>query len=130
MTRKSKRELERDLSELESDATADGDGVLIYYTDRSFETREDAPRPELTIPDTMMDGYETATPDVLPEEHAAPILFITKATVDTWEHDAGDSPVPVSELWDALSDEQRREEYRTRKENDDPIPPLLEDYAR
>lgn len=131
MTRKSKRELEREVSALD-DAAGDGDGVGLYIFEREnhFESRTDAPRPDLLVPDDVRGGYQSTTPEyVTPDGYTGGMLFVSPSVIETWPGESGDDAIPVPELWDGLTDEQLREEYRRRKENDDPIPPLLEEHA-
>jgi hypothetical protein len=125
----SKRGLKRDVEQLSEERDSGGGvGLYLFTTANNFESRSDAPRPELTVPDDVRDGYTTAVPNVVPDKFERPILFLTDAVVGTWDGDAGDSSIPVSELWDNLTDEQLREERRRREKNDDPIPALLKDY--
>lgn len=130
MPRKSKREIERDLQTLDDTDDAAEVGIYVFERENHVETRTDAARPDLTIPDDVRGGYETATPTyVTPEEYPGPILFVTPSVVETWPERTGDDAVPIPELWDSLTGEQLREERRRREANDDPIPPVLEDYA-
>lgn len=140
MTRKSKRELERELEDLKP-SDDDGKGPLVFvithveHKEGRWPDIEDSPHPELTIkpfPERKSKSLKIAKPNLIPEPWCNErTLFITTCeNADKYhlEPDTDDNgTAPACELWDALSEEQLREEKRIREENDDPIPDILAD---
>lgn len=137
MTRKSKREIERDVADLKPQD--DGTGPIVFhlthvtYTGKQWPDMSDSPHPELTVrprPEQSPQTLKIAVPKLLPREHLGEdILFITTCeNGGRYCPNGDDSGVHACDLWGALDDEDRREEYRVRKEQDDPIPPILDDY--
>jgi hypothetical protein len=125
----SKRDLKRDVEQLSEETTSGGCGLQILFGVKDgYETREEAPRPDLLVPDDARGGYTTTAPKIIPDKFETPIMIVTKAVTGTWPGDVDDSSIPVSALWDNLTDEQLREERRRRKENDEPVPPVLHHY--
>jgi hypothetical protein len=97
--------------------------------------RGETPHSELTVeawPDKETpDGDKIATPNVWPEAFAGEtVCFVTTCKKAGKHHPAENETVgpKACELWDGLSEEELRREYEIRKVNDDPIPPLLEEY--
>lgn len=139
MTRKSKRELERDLDDLEPDHDDDMVPVVFSFTSFGSSDLADSPHPELTVetwPDSdRHDNLSIALPNLWPERYAGePSVLVESCKNDiteTWPEDPeeSDNRVLACELWDALTDEDLREEYRIREENGEQIPPILEEYA-
>lgn len=123
----SKRDLKREVDGLREENPSDDVGMYVFERENHFESRSEAPRPELVVPNER-GGYKTAAPAyVSSEEHSGPILFVTPTVVETWAGETSDDAVSLSELWDSLTDEQLREERRRREANDDALPPLLEE---
>lgn len=127
----SKRNLKRDVEQLSEESVTSDAGLYVCTLTQSYDTREEAPRPELLVPATHGDGYKTATPNVHPDEFPSRILFLSQAVVDTWEYneDEDGTTVPVSALWDSLSEAQLRKERQIREKEGETIPALLEAYA-
>lgn len=131
MARKSKRELERELADLETADGGDHEPMIINLTSVVGES----PHPDLTVqpwPEKRPRSRRIATPNLLPDEYLTERVLSVHNCENVDKHRAdpdGDGAVYGCELWDALSDDARGEEYRTRKANDEPIPNLLEDYA-
>ena len=126
----SKRNLKRDLHTLREEAVTADPSLSVVTYGRDYETRVEAPRPELTVPNNR-GGFETATPAyVSAVERSGPVLTVGKTITETWNGDYSDSLLPASTLWDRLTEAQLQEERRRRQANDDPLPPLLEvEYA-
>jgi len=100
--------------------------LCIFLGGRSYETVDAAPRPELVVPDVERGGYRTATPNALPDAYDRPILFLTDAVVETWDKEHREGTVPVSEVWDSMTDEDLQAEYEYRTQHGEPVPEYLE----
>lgn len=141
MTRKSKRELEREVKNLESDDTADAPLVFGMTTlgPPGEADREDSPHPELTVeqwPDSPRhDTLGIAIPNLIPYPYAEESMLFVESCgnriTETWPDDPEDTDTRVRacDLWDALTEEDLGREYKLRIENDEPVPPVLERYA-
>lgn len=135
MSRKSVREIERDLEKLEPAAEDNGGGTVIQMG-KSLPDLSESPHPELTVrpyPQTRPDMFQIASPNVWPSaiERDA-ITFVDVCTSDvteTWPGDSGNDLPRACELWDAMTDEELRAEYEYRSEQGEPIPEVLEPYA-
>lgn len=114
LTRRSKRELAREVDDLQPDDDAEEVGLVIKYTTASDST----PHPELTVhPDP--ETRTIATPSIIPEQYRDTILFVGSCDPD------GDAGIPACELWEELTDEQLTKEYRRRRIENAPIPEYL-----
>jgi hypothetical protein len=142
MPRKSKREIERDLETLDADEEDAGPLIIKLTSFTNLENpppvnRSDSPHPELTVeafPESdRHDELHIAVPNLWPEEYLGEsMVFVYSCPpgiTDTWPDDTLEDAVLACDLWDGLSDEDLREEYRIRNANADPIPPLLEEYV-
>ncbi len=95
--------------------------------------REDSPHPELTVqpwPEQRPKSFSIAVPKVIPEPWCnEPMLFVHNCeNADRYlfeENKEERNTVAACELWDALSEEQLREDKAIRKEEGDQIPPRL-----
>lgn len=135
MTRKTKRQIERDIDDLDDDDDRSEPPLIFTMT---HVMGDDTPHPELTVeswPDSdRHDTKSIAVPNRYPPEYLEkPVLLVESCSnrvTDTWDGEPEDDDIRVRActLWDALSEEDLKEEKRLREENDDPIPPLLEDY--
>lgn len=126
MTRKSKREIERELDKFDR-GSDDEIGIILNLTWSGFDL-EESPHPELTVqqwPDERPDSYSIAVPNVMPDAHTPDGGVLTVSGCKTAERRLSDAPF-ACDLWDSLTEEQLREEKRIREENDDPLPPILE----
>jgi len=145
MSRKSKREIERDLEDLTDDGLEpgqDGVGPMVISMTHIMEpggvepTYDNSPHPELTVPQHQGTSAETlviATPNVIPEPYCnESVLSVCSCkTEENYNADWMDDeqrPILACELWDALDDEQLKEERRMREEEGEPIPELLLGY--
>jgi hypothetical protein len=127
MTRKSQRELERDVDALEPEESDDAPPLVINYT-----TTRESPHPELTVQawENKPESRSVAVPNIIPEEFQNNrILFVTTCKKAGKHHPAdGETVGPKAcELWDELDENDLRKEYEIRKANDEPIPRLLEE---
>ncbi|GGJ17554.1 hypothetical protein GCM10008995_29140 [Halobellus salinus] len=125
MPNKSKRELEREIDRLEPDRGDAGVGLIIDLRENEYTTREEAPRPELTVRDPDRDVYHIPIPHVPHTGHKA-ILTVSEDVRETWP-DTGDPAPTVAELWDELTPSDLQREKEIREQNGDPIPPILTD---
>jgi len=137
MIRKSQREIERDIEQLDTSDEKPG-GILFGMTTISHEgPPEESPHPELTVeeyPDSSYhDTYCIATPNVWPERYIGPPISLVYACDNTvmemWggEYPDHDNWVTACELWDLLTEEELQAEYEYRTDNDEQMPPLLAD---
>jgi hypothetical protein len=114
MTRRSKREIAREVDDLQPDADAEEVGLVIKYTTASDST----PHPELTVhPDP--ETRTIATPSIIPEPFRDSILFVGSC------HQDGDTGIPACDLWEELTDEQLKAEHQRRRIENAPIPEYL-----
>lgn len=114
MTRRSKREIAREVDDLQPDADAEEVGLVIKYTTASDST----PHPELTVhPDP--ETRTIATPSIIPEPFRDSILFVGSCDQD------GDTGIPACDLWEELTDEQLKAEHQRRRIEDAPLPEYL-----
>jgi hypothetical protein len=142
MSRKSKREIERDLKDLTDDDDAEEDhGPLIMNFTSIREpgggtpTLEDSPHPEVTVqswPDSRPEELKIAIPYTIVEPWCDESILSVHTCEDVERYGMDIVPdgscAPACELWDALDDEQLKEERRIREEEGEPIPELLLGY--
>lgn len=142
MSRKSKREIERDLEDITDDDDAEeGPGPLIINLTSIRDpgggtpTIEDSPHPELTVqswPDHRPEDLKIAIPYTIVEPWCNEPTLSVHTCENADRYGMGISPenthTSACELWDALDDEQLKEERRMREEEREPIPELLLGY--
>jgi hypothetical protein len=136
-----KRNIKNGVEDLKEETDDDSSEPVVFaityfeHEGKRWPDMEDSPHPELTIkpfPERKPKSLKLATPNVIPEPWCNErTLFITtcenadKYLLDPDTDDNGN--VPACELWDALSEEQLREDKAIRKEEGDQIPPRLKD---
>jgi hypothetical protein len=112
MTRKSERELERAVEELDDDAGDDGPGLNVVVARFSTDVPE---RFTVTVEppeEDPIDSYsEVAIPKHLPARYCNGTNIL--------DDDA------LRALWDEMPDGVREREREYRREHDEPIPPVL-----
>ena len=141
MSRKSKREIERDLEDLTDDDDAEEDpGPLIMNLTSIREpgetpTIEDSPHPELTVqswPESRPEELKIAIPYTIvgPWCNEPTLSVHTCENVERYGMDLVPDGAcsPACALWDALYDEQLKEERRIREEGGEPSRELLLGY--
>ena len=140
MSRKSKRELERELEELSDGAGDDAPTSVLDVAYFSHEGRwadmEESPHPELTIqpfPEQKPKSLKIAVPKRLPEPYCDQ-RHLTVATCDTKHKHTPDgtpeenAPVPACDLWKELDEADLEREKEIREEEGEPIPDFLTGY--
>ena len=140
MSRKSKREIERELEDLQPNHDDDPDPIVIsmaHFTRYGEEpTWDTSPHPELTVPQHEGTNAETLTiavPKIIPEPYCNRATLPVVSCVNQERHtgewmDKEQEPVTACELWEALDDDDLKREKSIREENGDPIPDLLAGY--
>ena len=137
MSRKSKRELEREVEDLTDKDDPDGGcGLLInmatFEHEGKWPDKEESPHPELTVrsfPERKPKSLKIATPNVLPEPYCNEAI-LTVTTCDKQHKYAPDdaeenAPVTACELWNALDEDELEREKAVREEEGEPIPDFL-----
>lgn len=127
MTRKSRREIERALDEL--DRESDREVVTkVYNLTETAEDPDDLPHPELAVqpyPYSSPEKWTIAVPKIVPEEFQRVALIVRSCQQEpAWP---GEEPVSACELWGALSPAQLDRERRLRDRNEIGIPPMLDE---
>jgi hypothetical protein len=136
-----KRNIKNEVEDLKYDDGSTGSPLVLKLTGLMNEPgeppadRDDSPHPELTVqpwPDQRPKSFSVAVPKVLPEPwRSESMLFVhncedgEKYRLDHMDDD--NSVVTACQLWDALSEEQLREDKAIRKEQGEQIPPRLKD---
>lgn len=139
MSRKTRREIEREVEDLNGGDRDEYDPLVFAMTNVLPTEQDELAGPEsvhaeLTVqpfPEKKPDAYKIATPNFLPKQYARQeILFVvTCANADHYGADRSRSnTVTACDLWEPLSEEDLRAEKRFRLKNDEPIPPLLAEY--
>jgi hypothetical protein len=138
MTRRSKRELEREIDGLSPDDSDDAPMMLklthISHPDKQWPEWSDSPHPELTVrphPEQKPKSLSIAVPNLIADAFTGEsILCVTTCeNAERYRFDPeSDDGVTACEMCDALSDDDLRREYEIRQENGDPIPELLEEH--
>lgn len=136
-----KRNIKNEVEDLKPNDGPTEDPLVLNLTGLMHEPGEqrpdrgDSPHPELTVqpwPEQRPDSFNIATPNVIPEPwRSEPTLFVhtcenaEKYRMDHMEKDS--SVVTACQLWDALTEEQLREDKAIREERGEQIPSLLTD---
>lgn len=143
MSRKSKREIEREVEDLQPSEPDGGTQIImnmchVQGTGKGMEPAEwsDSPHPMLSykpFPEEKPYSLKVATPHFIPEPWSdGRALFIETCEGDD-THGAREDPdrclVAACELWDALSEEELKREARHRVEHDEPLPAYLLPYV-
>ena len=135
MSRKSKREIERDVESLQPEAPDDGVGIVfdmthVQGTGEGMEPAEwsDSPHPMLSykpFPEEKPYSLKVATPHFIPEPwNDGRALFIETCEGDDprgHRAEEGSGTVAACDLWNALSEEELKREARYRVEHDEPM---------
>lgn len=141
MSRKSKREIERDLEDITDDDAEEGARPLIMNLtsirdpDGGKPTIEDSPHPELTVqswPESRPEQLKIAIPYTIVEPWCNEPTLSVHTCENVERYGMNIAPdgthAPACELWDGLDDEQLKEERRMREEEGEPLPELLLSY--
>lgn len=109
MTRKSKREIRRDLDDLEEQLGDDGANILVATGGVPEEYQITVEPPE----EDPVDAYsEVAIPNHLPPEYRRGGVSVL-GTAD------------ITALWDTMPDDIQEREREYRREHGEPLPPVL-----
>ena len=140
MSRKSKREIERELEELTGDSHDDAPTSILnlayFEHDGKWPDMEESPHPELTIkpfPERKPNSLKIAVPNILPEPYCNQSR-LTVVTCDTTHKHTPEgipkenAPIPACDLWEALSEADLEREKEIREEEGEPLPELLAEY--
>ena len=135
-----RRQIENGVDDLKSDESG-GRPLVVNHTGmwekgKIPNNREASPHPELTTqrhPNSEQhNSLHLAIPNVWPSGFPSGIVFVyaCNSHADKWPKSEDESnKIYACKLWDALDETQLKQEYELRKENGEPIPPLLEDYG-
>lgn len=129
MSRKTKRSIENEVKDLKTNEGSNTDPLICVLT---LCDEDESPHPELTVqphPEQKPRSYKVAVPKLLTDEYRKR-RWLTVTTCENGEKfglDESGKAVTACELWNALSDDDLEREKEIRQENNEPIPPLLED---
>lgn len=122
MTRKSRREIERDLDTLEATRTVDGEPIVLVVPDVAVSTdplpddvdRAELPEDEITVTDPESGVSKPAIP-VQKKARLSGVACIPERQIAYW--------------WATMSADVRERERQLREQRGAPLPPLLEGDA-
>jgi len=125
LTRRSKRELTREVDNLRPEDDDTGAGLVLNLTN----VVDTSPHPELTVqpwPEAKPQSRKIAVPKVIPEKFSENIIIVEMCGDKAPRGAGGDKDgLFACDLWEELTDEQLREEYEIRQAENDPIPEYL-----